>query len=252
VSVQRVNPCRLLVDAGNSRFKWALDYGDRLGEMEACPSRAGREVLRRTWRSLPVPQSICVSNVAGAEVARVISQTCLSLWGMNPVFASPLRTFSGFTVIYQEPKKLGVDRWLAALAAWTRYAGPTLVVDCGTAVTVDAVDACGQHLGGVIAPGPDLQRISLLSRTDIQADAVPGAISLLGVDTSSCIEAGVVQGIAGLVERMHRKLALILETQVFIVLTGGAGEVIGRALDVDYEFEPRLVLLGLSIAGNDS
>ena len=158
---------------------------------------------------------------------------------------------------YVEPRQLGVDRWLAMLAAFTRYRAAVCVVDAGTALTVDAVAPDGHHLGGMIVPGPVLMRTALVRETGgigRAADLIgcPGAAEgaghdFWGRDTESCVRLGSVQATVCLVESCMKALARSTEQSGVLVLTGGDAPALLGALAIPAEHRPLLVLEGLAL-----
>jgi len=149
------------------------------------------------------------------------------------------------------PEQVGVDRLLAALAAWGDGGGPVIVIDVGTAVTVDTVDAAGRFLGGSILPGPSLaaralrQGTASLPEVDLAAAPPAGAI---GRDTESAIRAGLVLGAAGAVERLVAEQRRALGGQATVVATGGGLDLLRGALGCIDDVRPDLVLEGLVTA----
>lgn len=242
----------LLVDAGNSRVKWASGTAQGLSRQAPFLLEEGealRRRLDRAWASLPTPAQVLVSNVAGTQVGREIAGWLHARWGLQPRFAAAAAEACGVRNAYADPALLGVDRWLALIGAARCCGGPLMVADCGTALTVDALDAGGQHLGGVIAPGLRMLGECLRARIGLEAaePAVPG--SLLGSSTAQGIAAGSMAACAGLIEHLHGRIELRLEQSVTLLLTGGDAETVARALHCPARIEPDLVLRGLACWG---
>src|SRR5690606_16101045 len=106
-----------------------------------------------------------VASVRGDGFKKVFSSVMTEKWHLQPEFATVTASCAGVQNGYVVPEKLGVDRWLALLAAYTTAAGPCCVVDCGTTITVDFVDRTGRHRGGYIVPGLHLMRDALSMRS---------------------------------------------------------------------------------------
>jgi type III pantothenate kinase len=248
VSPEKLNRSRLLVDVGNSRLKWACFSGGHIGTVSALAhDRDSIPGLHEAWQTQPVPESIWVSNVAGAGIEATIARTTHSLWGILPHFARSEARACGVVNGYSEPRCLGVDRWLALLAAFRANGGPVMVVDAGTAVTVDVVDAQGQHLGGLILPGLHLMFDALMQSTGITPlEGLPGP-TLLGSDTSTCISAGVWQAVAGMIERVRRRLWEERRLHPLPILTGSDAEILAVELADRPRVDGNLVLQGLSM-----
>ena len=146
----------LLIDIGNSRVKWALTPPHHAGapaEDEAAAHQgdpAGIVALLPECR----PARIAVSQVLGAEVGARLGLALQSRYGIAPVLARVRPDHCGLRIAYPDPARLGVDRWLAMLAARRlSLAQPVIIAMAGTALTLDVVDAHGRHLGGFIPPG---------------------------------------------------------------------------------------------------
>ena len=145
---------------------------------------------------------------------------------------------------------LGVDRWLASLAAWTLSRGSVCVVDVGTALTVDVVVANGEHVGGLIAPGPDMLKASLVSGTaGIEIDQFSAA-DRFGINTVEAISLGCRSALKGVLREVEQQLDMlgISETTSWY-LTGGAADVVKELIPNKHIDNPRLVLEGLVALG---
>lgn len=238
----------LLVDIGNTNIKWALNEDGVLGEVACLALQPDRpQVLENAWDELPHPERMRVSNVAGDEVECLIAGVAQRLWGLPPYFARSSKHGYGVTIAYSVPQRLGVDRWLALVAVRSAHMGPAIVLDCGTAVTLDAVDATGLHLGGLIVPGLRMMWDCMYARTRIPQASYTEPESILGKDTGECITGGAVQAITGMTERLRNKLQLENGFEPAIVLTGSGAGPIGRQLEFPWLHEPDLVLKGLAI-----
>jgi len=237
----------LLVDIGNTRVKWCLRDAGTLTTPTAL-RHAGDPLpfLRANWSALPRPDAVRVANVAGAALEASLVALVRDLWGVKAVCVRPCQQVLGLTLAYTEPQRLGVDRWLAMLAARHRGPGPALVVDCGTAVTLDALDAGGDHLGGLILPGLGLLWGTIFDATGISQVPFRGYPSLLGTDTSECIAAGALQAITGMIDRVRTRLGPP-GCEPRLVLTGGDAAQIAGQLTYAYEWVPELVLEGLAL-----
>ena len=185
----------LLVDLGNTRLKWiCIDLGwlshdpDWTEALERNPHSRGvlprgedfTRQLDDAWSKLAAPRRIVVANVAGADAQRT-----LQTWVQNHWPAATLRLVVavaaqlGVKNGYREPARLGSDRWAALIGAHMRGPGPLCVVDCGTAITLDALNTAGEFVGGVILPGITLARQALLARAPGIATAEWGALDWL-------------------------------------------------------------------------
>jgi len=152
---------------------------------------------------------------------------------------------------YSHPDRLGVDRWLTLIAVHRQIDAPACIVDCGTAVTLDGLDATGRHLGGLILPGLEMMRDALLRNTQIDAPASVDWAGVLARDTAGAVAAGGLFACAGLVELVARRIAQDCGRVPQIVLTGGDGAKLQAVLETGARYEPDLVLQGLAQLAGD-
>jgi type III pantothenate kinase len=241
----------LLVDIGNSRVKWGRACGEKMTVGEAFPSQPdGLEpCLDRHWGRLAAPRAVYASSVGATEAAARLSAWVARRWAVPLRFAAAEARGYGVVNGYQRPAQLGVDRWLGLVALRSDYGLPSCLVDCGTALTLDALDAEGRHLGGLIAPGLALMKRALFRETQGIREEEGIAASLgLGRDTASCVESGVLLACAGLVEKAYGELTGRLGVPPVLALSGGGGAALGHALAVPYRLAPDLVLRGLLLS----
>ncbi|HYW05085.1 MAG TPA: type III pantothenate kinase [Gammaproteobacteria bacterium] len=249
---------KLLLDVGNSQLKWAVLSGGSLrpGGRLAHAGVDPETLMRAAWPGDQPPRAVVASNVAGDGVAERIREGARALWGIDPVFLSAAREGYGLRCAYARPERLGADRWAAMLGAWHRVPGVqghnACVLDCGTAVTVDAISADGRHLGGLIAPGVALMREALhTSTSDLaelwRAGEEPAGLEVLAGDTRGAIEAGLHACLVGLAERVVRELARAWSDDFLLVATGGDGALVRPWLPPGHRFVPDLVLEGLAV-----
>jgi type III pantothenate kinase len=245
----------ILADLGNSRVKWGRAEQGRLLPGEAFPTDGAMlaDQLDRRWSILEPPEAVYAANVAGADMAERLADWVDARWGVPLRFARAEAECCGVVNGYEDPKQLGVDRWVGLIALKQHYSLPACLVDCGTALTFDVLDAGGRHLGGWIAPGPALMKRALLRETRGIGAVEGGAGEWLGRNTAAGVAGGVLRACAGLVEKSLRETTDKLECRLTLVLTGGDGEAVGRCLDTPYRFDGDLILKGLlTLAENDS
>jgi type III pantothenate kinase len=239
----------LLIDIGNSCIKWAC-YGKTLERGAAVPLVLPlAETLAPAWNGLPAPQGVFVSSVAGQAVADEIVNYCHKRWTLTPVFMTVTRDCKGLVNGYAETGQLGVDRWLALLAGWTRHKTSLCIVDCGSAVTLDIVLAGGQHLGGYIIPGAYLMQEMLIRHTS-GIRAVPGGPSGTGPgdNTQACLRNGTHLAIAAFIDRVVADCESRHEDEFLCLITGGGAAAAVEFVSVPCIHEPDLVLQGIAIA----
>ncbi len=242
----------LLVDIGNTRIKWAVQSPLGLSLQQAAPHAGWSvgDVHQRIGAQISRPERIVVSNVAGPRLAALLTEAANDAWGIQPTFVHSTASACGVHNAYKEPDKLGVDRWLGSIAAHQMESGPVCVVSIGTAMTIDAIDASGQHLGGLIVPGPDLMnRCLLIATSDIAARSGEPQASgyTFAADTASAVRQGTRHALAALIDRSVEWLRLEACQQPTVILTGGASEQIEPFLGFAHKSIPDLVLRGLAI-----
>ncbi len=232
----------LTVDIGNSRLKWALWERERCVENGVAAGGDGCSWLESV--SQP-PQEVVVASVAHAEGVTALAAAVRQCWGVESRQIGTSDCDLGITNGYRQPAQLGVDRWAAMVAAWARVRASLCVVDAGTALTVDAVDGSGRHLGGLILPGLAAMR-EALGRATVGVKVCSGASPQLfwGRDTAEGVEGGTRTAVAGLLEQSRRRLRELTGDEPVCFITGGDAE--GLLPDLPgCRWEPLLVLDGI-------
>lgn len=232
----------LAVDAGNTRLKWGLHDAGAWLEQGVC-STARPEALDAQWNGL-APARVIVSNVAGESVRAAIAHAC-TRWDLVPTFIVSAAMQCGVRSGYREPSQLGCDRWAALIGAWSLYPGASLVVNAGTAITVDALTDEGVFLGGVIIPGLELMRRAL-DRGTAGLPLQPGEVRFFPDNTGDAIMSGAAQAAAGAVERMASFMARVGAERVRVILSGGAAPALQPLLALEAVIVENLVLEGLA------
>lgn len=235
------------VDVGNSRVKWRV-----LGD-DGVPAEAGA-----LWRGeapdvggLPIDVArVRVSSVASAGWNRAFATDVRVRCGVTPEFAHPRAAHAGVTCGYREPGTLGVDRWLAVLAAWRRAAGAAAVLDCGTAATLDFVTATGAHIGGYIVPGLRLMTSALFKDTaDVKVEHVAAQADLgPGESTAAAVQRGVVRMLSDFLDGSVARFREQCDDPPHVFVCGGDADIIAPHLTTSAAVVPGLVLDGLAIA----
>jgi type III pantothenate kinase len=241
----------LLIDIGNTSLKWAIHQSGMLGDMESVRHHGGLPVdLLAAWGRLTPPRRILVSNVGGAGMGGTLEGACRSYWSREPSFAATEPFAHGVRIAYERPDRLGVDRWLALIAAHRACPGPLLVVDAGTAITYDLLLGDGRHLGGLILPGIEMMRDGLLTGTHIPRVELEELSDRWAADTGAAVAAASIQAPAALAERLFERLARQTATSSpTCILTGGDAARLVPALGLPAQQRPDLVLQGLTLLG---
>jgi type III pantothenate kinase len=239
-----------LLDLGNSRLKVASwQPGDGLGEVFAWAHGAAdfAPSLQRWLQSVRRGDRCWLASVAGSELTATVAEALASHG--NPATRARTRPeCAGVRIAYAEPSRLGVDRFLGLLAAHARAPDAWLIVSAGSALTVDLLDAAGQHRGGVIAPSPEHMRAALAARFPALAYAGGEALDF-AADTADAVAGGSLGAAVGLVERAHRQATRLLGLAPRVLIAGGGGVRLGEALEIDAAIDaaPALVLEGLAV-----
>lgn len=243
----------LAVDIGNTRLKWAL-YPESAQPGDA-PSRHGAVFLENIdrlsdedWHDLPPPTRVLGSNVAGDAVRRRVEEQ-MEHWDVVPRWVVPSTEAAGIVNRYDHPTRLGADRWVAVIGAHAHarqrgFDGPVLVVMIGTAVTVEALSAKAEFLGGLILPGHGIMLRALEGGT--AGLRVPtGEVRDFPTNTSDALTTGGTFAITGAIERMFRLLKAREGRDPLVLMTGGAGWKVAPSLDVPHELIEGLIFDGL-------
>jgi type III pantothenate kinase len=233
-----------LFDLGNTRLKCAPLLDGGIGEVVALPHREAdlADALARTLP--PRIEAAYVSSVA-SETLRVALLQSLTQHARRISLARTQQAFSGLRIAYARPYRLGVDRFLAMLAAQARCEGPVLLCGVGTALTIDLIDAQGQHLGGRIAPSPRLMREILHERAP-QLATEGGQYTEFACDTEDALASGCDGAALALIEASREAAQRQLGSRPQLLLHGGgSGELAARLPDATRM--ESLVLEGLAI-----
>ncbi len=248
----------LLIDIGNSRVKWASLQRGKRATGHSAPRPLGSEweaFAAMAWGTLRAPKKILVCNVAGQTHAEALRAWTLQHWQVEPRFILAQAAACGVRNAYTVPERLGADRWAALIAARARWKTALCVVDAGTAITLDVIDADGAHLGGLILPGIEMMRRSLLERSEgirLAADTpAPGDISLLARDTRDGIDGGTLYAAVAAIDRIIADTGAALNLSLTRVITGGDAETILPLLAGPYHHVPELVLDGLAVIAEE-
>ncbi|MDK1025569.1 MAG: type III pantothenate kinase [Gammaproteobacteria bacterium] len=238
------------LDVGNTRVKWRTSHATGGVISHGACLRDNTHWIEHL--ALKDIDRVRISNVAGQKIKQQLQRFYTEQIAITPEFASSRSQLIGVRNGYVEPERLGVDRWLAVLAAFNRSNSSCCVVDCGSAITIDYVSANGTHEGGVIAPGIELMRRALLADTqeiEIRSEDVDTDHSIPAAHTTEkAVELGLKYMEAGLVEIACNRYEKLFKEVPELFLTGGDAQIVSNLISQDHEVIPHLVLDGLALA----
>jgi type III pantothenate kinase len=236
----------LLIDVGNTRLKWMLTNSDGQAAGEFAYTSAGFDDQLETALHNVLSCPVWISCVV-EPVKKKLETWFETRWAIAPQFVSGRKEFAGVTNAYLQPEKLGVDRWLAMVAAYDKYHSALCVIDCGTAATFDVIDTAGVHQGGLIMPGLHLLRTSLVGGADKLRDVVSQETIApeLANNTNHAVVAGCDLLLATGLDGLSAKQRAIYGDKMKTIITGGDGARMMRLMSQPCIFEPDLVLMGL-------
>lgn len=191
-------------------------------------------------------EGVIISSVV-PPLMHVLEELCEKYLRRKPLVVGP-GIKSGLNLRYENPREVGADRIVNAVAAIEQYGGPLVVVDFGTATTFDCIDAQGNYLGGAIVPGIGIatealyQRASKLPRIELEKPK-----KVIGRNTVNAMQAGIIFGYAGQVDGIVERIAAEMGAKPKVVATGGLAELIASETRSIEEVNPRLTLEGLRI-----
>lgn len=232
-----------LLDLGNTRLKLARSDGARAGPVQAW----AHADIARAWTAADAPAAgdrAWLASVGPVAVTEAVAQA-LTARDLDVRFVRTPAAEGALRIAYADPARLGVDRFLALLAASGRDDGPWVIVSVGSAVTADVLAADGAHLGGLILPTEAAMREALAARFPA-LDLPPGEVHALGVDTGGAIASGARHAQLGAMARVLAVARVKLGAEPTLLLTGGGVDAL-QDLHHPHRVEaPSLVLDGLA------
>jgi type III pantothenate kinase len=257
---------RLEIDIGNTRVKWRLLMNNVVLER-------GFGITADLGSTSDIDRcfiDVALSTLEVIHIATVVSshRRLFTLWSAQysliPVFAQTSESSNGVLNAYDDVDQMGVDRWLAIVAAYKKINGACFIVDAGSAVTIDIVKEGGQHLGGYIVPGLQQMRHSLFGQTDLVGDnakktAVVNVSSVSaispGTNTQTAVSTGLPLMLLGMIHWLLLEFTSANGVQPSILVAGGDGAFLAELLTNngigDVECTPELVMDGLSLVINE-
>lgn len=238
---------RLLLDLGNSRLKWAASSpGEWHHGAAAYREQELGALLTEVWAGLAAPSAVLMVSVGAPEVRETVERWINQRWHVRIHHVKPRLQLLGVTNTYRDPGALGADRWAALIGARGELPNTgACVIDCGTAVTIDALSAQGEFAGGVIFPGLALLRQALADGTAAVRAPDGDDTSCLARSTADAVAAGSLYGLAGTVERVCQEFEQSLGEPLKLLITGGDADRVAGRLHRPARRVPDLVLKGL-------
>lgn len=242
----------LAIDIGNTRLKWAQYASAKPGAAMLAHGAVFLETIdelaESDWKVLPPPRQMLGCVVAGEAVRRRVEEQ-MELWDVDPHWVVSSASEAGLVNGYDHPNRLGADRWVSLIGARARLLAsgpprPALVVMIGTAATVDAIDAQGRFLGGLILPGFGLM-LKALEMGTAGLKFPTGDVVDFPTNTSDALMSGGANAIAGAVERQYRKLLNRTGQEPALFMTGGAAVKLAPITDLEFETVDTLIFDGL-------
>lgn len=233
---------RLEIDIGNTLLKWRLVHENVAQPIQRVPVSRLSESDLIALKHQPI-REVLIGSVAGASARELLDQLAMRWWGVGPYYAQTSSACAGVRNSYQDPSRMGVDRWLAMVAAYQRFRSALIVVSCGSAITVDYLNVQGEHQGGYILPGIHMMKRALQQDTarvrfDEQLDVIT---ETPGKSTAEAVEHGAYY----VVKALATQLVNDAQTRgAHLLFTGGDGELMHKYAQRG-EYQPVLVMDGL-------
>jgi type III pantothenate kinase len=244
----------LAIDIGNTNVVLGVFEGESLRESWRIGTKSSitadeyavivRDLFAFSGSDFRQIDGIIISTVV-PPLLSIMTEMSRKYFKIEPmVVTSELKT--GITLSYENPREIGADRIVNAAAAFKLYGGPLIIIDFGTATTFCAVTANGEYLGGAITPGVKIsaealyQRAAKLPRVELTRPR-----TIIGRDTVSAMQAGILYGYAGLVDGIVERMKKELSLEAKVIATGGLAELVTPETRSTIEVRPNLTLEGL-------
>lgn len=240
----------LLLDIGNSSVNWVVQEQDRFtssGVFRYTKNNFEQDVRENLLFS-EKPSEVWVSNVAGNQVFNTLNDWIEEHWQIKCWQPRVSAQYKALKNSYGDTEQMGLDRWLAMVAAWEMKQTALCLVGCGTALTIDLIDVRGQHLGGYIIPGIELMQKTLVNNTVQINTGIKNIPSIdYARDTQAAVNNGAFLAAVAMIDRVFEMFSDESNAEVKCIISGGMANSIQSLLNHPFEYEPNLVLMGLSI-----
>ena len=244
----------LLIDAGNSQLKWRCEEsltGELLSRGVIGYVATAEDIITEINQKVGKPEQVGISCVKSASFKACLVDAAVSVWRIEPFVATVNAVDCGLRCSYQDPSRLGIDRWLAMIAVRHRCNGSFCVVDSGSATTFDWVSSQGDHLGGYIVAGLRLSVSALLAGTDqvlVESDKLSAALPVPGKGTTDAVYNGALFAFLAQVKEAYQYLLSVKDgAEACMVLAGGDAALLSSHLKVPHEVVNDLVFEGLKV-----
>ena len=247
----------LAINANNTNTVFAVWDGDALKGSWRTATEGKRTADEYVvWLDhLLALDGLARRQIEGAAIASVVPEVnfnlltlCRKYCRTEPLVVGDKRVALGTRALVEQPEEVGADRLVNTVAAHERYRGPLIVVDFGTATTLDVVDGEGNYCGGVIAPGINLSLAALhMAAAKLPSIRIARTEHVIGKDTVSCMQSGIFWGYVGLVEGLVGRIRAEFGTAMRTVATGGLAPLFAGAIPAIETVDPDLTLWGLNL-----
>lgn len=243
---------KLLFDIGNSRVKWAYSNQGRLESRgNLLASEITNSTLNDSFSGQQNVDSIWISNVGAPAIVEEIREWFSVNHFLDAQLISVTQSVCGIDNQYESQDTQGVDRWVAAVGARSVVdQGDLVIIDAGTAVTIDWLSDKNKYKGGAILPGFALMHDALTSRTAGLKSQASWAQNIVGRSTAECVNSGVSFGLVGAIERVTTQMVEGIGSPVSLLLTGGNASAIAARSGLGFIVVENLVLLGVARIAN--
>lgn len=239
---------KLLLDLGSSRCKVAFVSDDAVThQVLPCSKKNRLATVETLLHERETLKQVIVCSVWGKEFNHELIKLFHRYGAHGYYFIEPQTNSFGIQLGYTNPLQMGPDRLVVMIAANEKLKGDKCIIDCGTAVTIDAMDAGGVHRGGIIFPGIVSMRRAMLAETDIACRKESGEVNVLADNTSDAIYTGCLTAVAGGIQRAVNIMREQCGLFDWIIITGGDAELILPVLTEKVLHQPEMVLDGLMI-----
>jgi type III pantothenate kinase len=251
-----MNQALLAIDVGNTHTVVGVYENEKLVRHWRVLSDAGRTadeygvLLWNLYRAsdLPIPRrsAIIVCSVV-PPMTKVVEDLCRDYFHSEPLVVGP-GVKTGMPILYDNPKEVGADRIVNAVAAYEKYKETCIVVDFGTATTFDCISAKGEYLGGVITPGLGISLDALVTRTaKLPRVELVRPPKVVGKNTVHAIQAGIVYGYVALVDGLVARIRNEMGAKARVIATGGFATMLAPESTTIETFDEFLTLEGLRL-----